>query len=183
MTSRLRLADLPNSVAWGRRHAVDVLRARRLCHEDVLETIRLVVSELVSNAVRHPVGDADRPLTYAERLSVGTVELVLEAGGAVVRIAVWDRDPAPPLLRDVDVEATGGRGIFLVARMSARWGHHLCHPGEGKVAWAEVPPPGRETERLTDFAGTGSAQPVQERIASGTIPGPDEARGPREFEG
>lgn len=110
-----------------------------MTNEDVVETIRLVVSELVTNAVRHPGPEAGQSLSYSDLESVSVVQLVLEASESRVRVSVWDRDPAPPLLKDVGVEATGGRGIFLVACMSATWGHYPCGPGGGKVVWADVP--------------------------------------------
>ncbi len=139
LSSTLTLADTPNSVAWARRHVVDMLRGWGVCSEETVDTARLVVSELVTNAVRHPGTEVDRPLSCSDLESVSTVALVLEATDSMVRISVRDHDPAPPMLKEVGVEATGGRGIFLVAQLSTRWGHYLCRPGPDKVVWAEVP--------------------------------------------
>jgi len=139
MSSILTLPDTPNSVTWARRHVVAVLRDWNVYSEETVDTARLVVSELVTNAIRHPGTMADQPLAYSELKSVSTVELVLEANSSTLRISVQDRDPAPPMLKEVGVEATGGRGLFLVAQLSMRWGHYLCRPRPGKVVWAEVP--------------------------------------------
>jgi anti-sigma regulatory factor (Ser/Thr protein kinase) len=137
MISTLTLAGSPSSPSSARRHIADVLRGWKVCSEETVETTRLVVSELVTNAIRHP-GTAAGSLPSGPE-AVGTVELVLEATDSVVRISVRDRDPHPPRLKEAGVEAPGGRGIFLVANLSTRWGHCLCRPEPGKVVWAEVP--------------------------------------------
>ncbi|MFG2848509.1 ATP-binding protein [Kitasatospora sp. NPDC048296] len=48
--SQLALADTPNAVAWARRHTADVLRSWRV-PPDTIETAKLIVSELVTNAI------------------------------------------------------------------------------------------------------------------------------------
>jgi anti-sigma regulatory factor (Ser/Thr protein kinase) len=137
MISTLTLTDTPSSPASARRHVADVLRRWGVCSEETVETTRLVVSELVTNAIRH-TGKAADSLPSGPEL-VSNVELVLEATESTVRISVTDRDPTPPRLKAVGVEAAGGRGIFLVASLSTRWGHYPCQPEPGKVVWAEVP--------------------------------------------
>jgi hypothetical protein len=84
----------------------------------------LVVSELVSNAVRHAGTDM--------RLLVR-----LERGG--VRIAVHDSDPTTPRLRiPADPAGVHGRGLHLVAAVTAGMGV-LCGSRD-KVVWALVAP-------------------------------------------
>lgn len=97
---------------WVSEHCADVLsRGRR----DVLE---LLTSEVVANAVLHGGG--------ALTLAVG------RAPGEVV-VAIGDTDPHPPVHRSVDPEATGGRGVALVAVLSQAWGWEPHPPG--KKVW------------------------------------------------
>ncbi|MFJ6139224.1 ATP-binding protein [Kitasatospora sp. NPDC092286] len=56
--SQLALADTLNAVAWARRHAVDVLRRWRV-PPDTIQTARLIVSELMTNAIRHTHTDEE----------------------------------------------------------------------------------------------------------------------------
>lgn len=88
------------------------------------EAVRLVVSELVSNAVMHGTGAI-------------AVTLATEPDG--VRVSVSDDgagflrsgDPAMP-----PPDAPGGRGLALVSRLSARWG---VEPGDPTRVWCVVP--------------------------------------------
>lgn len=87
------------------------------------DAARLVVTELVTNAVKHARGRF--------RVTVTRV-----AGG--VRIAVTDTSPYLPMPRTSDPSvATGGRGMHLVAALSATWGTRT-HDG-GKTVWADLP--------------------------------------------
>ncbi|MDH6126545.1 SpoIIE family protein phosphatase [Kitasatospora sp. GP82] len=87
--------------------------------EDITFTTELVVSELVTNAIRYggaPVG---------LRLIRNTV-LVCE---------VSDSSNTQPRLRRARATDEGGRGLFLVAQLATRWG---CRYGRsGKTIWAE----------------------------------------------
>lgn len=76
-----------------------------------------MVSELVTNAIRHPGAAASSLPSGPDPVSA--IELTLEATDSMVRISVRDRDPTPPRLKEVGVEAAGGRGIFLVAAFPA----------------------------------------------------------------
>jgi anti-sigma regulatory factor (Ser/Thr protein kinase) len=91
-------------------------------HGDVL----LVISELVTNSVRHAGLDAQQPL----RLSVN-VE------GDLIRIAV--RDPGPgfePPPPPTDPAHVGGWGLVLVEQLSERWG--VERDGDATVVWCEL---------------------------------------------
>lgn len=135
--SRLALADTPNAVALARLHTADVLSGWGVC-ADVVETAQLLVSELATNAVRHSEkGEAPVP-PFSSQSGVQPFELLLEIVSGAVRLSVWDRDPRPPVLKEVGVDATGGRGIFIVAAMSRAWGYYPARSAPGKVVWAEV---------------------------------------------
>ena len=74
-------------------------------------TLRLLVSELVTNSVRHSGTTAD-----------GDVAMDVTFDGAIVRVAV--RDPGGGFERTSTEPrgADGGYGLFLVEKMAARWG-------------------------------------------------------------
>ena len=128
----MTLAKTPNAVAWARRHTVEFLRTHQTA-PDVIECARLIVSELATNAVRHPEPEAQSPT------SVSTFDVALRLAPHSLVIEVSDRDPQPPVRGTADLGATGGRGVFLVEEMSHRWGFfHPPGPGGGKVVWAEL---------------------------------------------
>ena len=88
----------------------------------------LLVSELVTNSLRHATGPIGVRL-------VRPVDL-----GDVLLVEVSDPLPDPPLERVADPEDEGGRGLQLVAHSSRRWG---TRPGRntGKTVWFELPVP------------------------------------------
>ncbi|MBB5940002.1 ATP-binding protein [Streptomyces zagrosensis] len=133
----LTLADTPNAVGLARLHTADVLSGWGV-RFDTVETVQLLVSELATNAVRHPKEGEEESSLFSVRNVVQTFEFALEIIGHAVRVSVWDRDTRPPVLKEVGVEATGGRGIFIVAVASRRWGHYPARGRPGKVVWAEV---------------------------------------------
>lgn len=84
----------------------------------------MIVTELVTNAVRHGEGD--------------TVEVVARLDGGALRLEVADASPALPTRRLVPTQANFGRGLALVEALSHRWGV-VVEPGRGKRVWAELP--------------------------------------------
>ena len=85
---------------------------------NVEDTVILLVSELVTNAVLH----ARSPLTIR-----------LDLNGTELRVAVADRSPVVPRPRRYSLDAATGRGLGLVELMSSSWG---CTPGsDGKEIW------------------------------------------------
>ena len=97
------------------------------------ETIELLVSELTTNAVQAMAGQDGRP----------AIRLRLLSDSTRIRIEVWDADPRLPAPRDPaadgipDVEAEGGRGLYLVTVLSDRWDCDSMQP-TGKVVWCEL---------------------------------------------
>jgi anti-sigma regulatory factor (Ser/Thr protein kinase) len=95
--------------------------ADRGVHPDVTDDLTLVLSELVSNGLRH--GEA--PL-----------HLVATIRGDRTRIQVTDGGRRTVQVEDVESLGEGGRGLGIVAALADDWGlEHL--PGRGTVAWAE----------------------------------------------
>ncbi|WP_092545857.1 ATP-binding protein [Actinoplanes derwentensis] len=87
-----------------RRAATAVLTGWGFRDEDWLDAAAVVVSELVTNAVRH---------------GGGCLELQLEAHDATVVVSVADGSAVVPRRRDPD--GIGGRGIALIEALSAGW--------------------------------------------------------------
>lgn len=96
--------------------------------DSVADITALLVSELVTNALRHATGP------------IG-VRLVRPAGlGGVLLVEVSDPLPDPPRERVAHPEDESGRGLQLVANSCSRWG---TRPGEaGKTVWFELAVPG-----------------------------------------
>lgn len=101
---------------------------------DRFDDICLVVSELVTNALRHalPEEAGRRP----DEASSVRLHLMRCTGRLVCAV----RDPShdTPVARDSDdCSAESGRGLFLVDSFSDGWGWHpLAGTLDGKVVWA-----------------------------------------------
>jgi len=93
------------------------------------DVAELVVSELVTNALRHGIPATRKP---GEQQSV---RLRLLAQAPFVMCMVTDLERAIPVIRDADPAAESGRGLTVVEACSVRWGWHLLDEG-GKVVWA-----------------------------------------------
>ena len=92
--------------------------------EDLIPTTELLVSELVTNAVRYSRGEVTLRL-------VNEKALVCE---------VTDNSGALPRLRQANSEDENGRGLQVVRQLSQRWGARRT--ATGKVVWCEQPLPG-----------------------------------------
>ncbi|GAA5006292.1 ATP-binding protein [Streptomyces siamensis] len=90
---------------------------------DVVEAVTLVVSELVTNAVRHARGR--------------WCSVSLQDMGYGVGISVSDEDPSPPRPRRVDYTGQGGFGWPMVRRLSAEL--TVNFRPDGKTVRAVVP--------------------------------------------
>jgi anti-sigma regulatory factor (Ser/Thr protein kinase) len=121
-----------------RRHRSAVPRARALLgaalgewrpDRDVLETAELVLSELVTNALRVRV-PPDR--------QVG-VRIAYSPEDGLLRLEVSDAGEGTPRVRHPAEDDTGGRGLLLVDALTHRWGvRERC---VGKTVWAELKAP------------------------------------------
>lgn len=108
-----------SEVAVARAVVREALRGWGL--EPIADTAELLVSELVTNALRH---------------ASGPVELQTLLLDEVVTFAVSDADTPLPRRRRSTVLDEGGRGLQLVASMAERWGAR--HTAAGKVVWCEL---------------------------------------------
>ncbi|MEU6093716.1 ATP-binding protein [Streptomyces sp. NPDC047079] len=116
----------PGAVRTARAAVRDQLRAWGL--DEIGDIAALLVSELVTNSLRHATGP------------IG-VRLIRDGGTApCLLVEVSDTLPDPPRERTADSYSEDGRGLQLVARSSRRWG---TRPAEtGKTVWFELPVPG-----------------------------------------
>jgi anti-sigma regulatory factor (Ser/Thr protein kinase) len=96
-----------------------MLRSWRL--DGLAHTVELLVSELVTNAIRHAGGE---------------VRLRLERGRDAVLCEVCDNVRSLPQLQTPTAMAEYGRGIVLVSELSDSWG--CRRTASGKVVWFTV---------------------------------------------
>jgi anti-sigma regulatory factor (Ser/Thr protein kinase) len=101
---------------------------------DRFDDVCLVVSELVTNALRHAL-PANAPRLADQN---GPVRLHLMRWTERLVCAVRDPSHDSPVARDSDdFSAESGRGLFLVDSFSDSWGWHpLAGTLGGKVVWA-----------------------------------------------
>ena len=100
---------------------------------ETAETAELLVSELVTNAVRF-VGDPMRTLRYSERANASLISLSIRHFREGVLIEVYDTDINPPVRYHADEYAESGRGLMLVEALSKEWSYFFP-PGGGKVVY------------------------------------------------
>jgi anti-sigma regulatory factor (Ser/Thr protein kinase) len=116
----------PSSVAIARRRlAADLVSAG--IYESVVCDAALVVSELLSNAIRH-----------AAPLPGSRIRVTWTLNDDALRVAVSDAGGGPlPRITQAPAAAPGGRGLGIVDSLSDRWGV-LRDDGETTV-WAVLP--------------------------------------------
>ncbi|WP_432159129.1 SpoIIE family protein phosphatase [Streptomyces sp. bgisy153] len=107
----------PATVADARRAAAGRLADWGL--EELVFTTELVVSELMTNAIRH---------------AAGPIRVRLIRGRALVT-EVHDGGATAPHLRHPRTTDEGGRGLLLVSQLTQRWGTRFTD--DGKIIWAE----------------------------------------------
>ncbi|MET8139633.1 ATP-binding protein [Sphaerisporangium sp. NPDC005288] len=84
------------------------------------DVVELLVSEVVTNAMRHSWG--------------AVMSLAMDDG--TLRCEVQDTNPALPQVREVHEGDEGGRGMYLMQALSTSWGSHPL--STGKVVWFEL---------------------------------------------
>jgi hypothetical protein len=121
------------STAWAHHidlsaHTTSASRARGFVGQHLIEhdlphladDLRLVVTELATNAVRHAL----TPFT-----------VTLEAFAHIVLLGVQDGSPHAPVVRACVPRDTSGRGMTIVELLSRDWGV-TAHAEGGKTIWA-----------------------------------------------
>jgi hypothetical protein len=136
LRSYLQLGALPGAVPCARLHTKLVLWEWRLDH--LVDTAELLVSEIVTNAVRAAVAPVSGQGENEQPGGVPSVWFWLAADRQNALIQVWDGSQEAPSWHEVDTEAESGRGLLLVERLSAQWGTYTPDGWTGKVVWAIV---------------------------------------------
>jgi anti-sigma regulatory factor (Ser/Thr protein kinase) len=115
----LRINRGPNAAAKARRS----LATLRGLNGQLMENLRLLVTELVTNSVRHARAD--------------TVLLKVLVDRSAVRTEVSDAGPGfdPAVVRTHSSDRTGW-GLFLVEHLATRWG--VNRDGDGTRVWFEL---------------------------------------------
>ena len=132
--------ELSTTITGGPYAAAAARRAlgglRNILGREKLEDVYLLVSELVTNGVRHGGAGEDDLL-----------ELTAVRHGNRLRVVVTDWGPGfdgRPRLRN-RADQTGGWGLFLVERLADRWGTQ--REGETTAVWFELKLPSRAPTR------------------------------------
>jgi anti-sigma regulatory factor (Ser/Thr protein kinase) len=109
-----------------------------------VESAKLLVSELVTNSLRHSGGAVDEVLVSVELMDDCFRVGVQDSGSDAVIAA-----------RPADLDAGGGFGLNLVAMLSERWGVERLADG-GTQIWAQLLRSGRD--EAADPSGNGSGR-------------------------
>jgi anti-sigma regulatory factor (Ser/Thr protein kinase) len=115
----VELPPEPASATRARQLARDRLAV--VCEPEVLDTVALLVTELVTNSILH----ARTPL-----------QLEIEARPHCIRVCVEDTSPQQPEVHHYDADAVTGRGLALVEHLATSWG--VDRTPTGKVVWCEI---------------------------------------------
>ncbi|GGV00194.1 hypothetical protein GCM10010275_43680 [Streptomyces litmocidini] len=108
----------PAIVSQARRAAVTQLEEWNIA-PDVADSTALIISELVTNAVRY---------------ATGPIQLRLIRGDSLICEVTDDSSTAPHLRRALTTDENG-RGLFITAQLTRRWG--VRSAPRGKTIWAE----------------------------------------------
>ncbi|MFE5396399.1 ATP-binding protein [Streptomyces sp. NPDC056568] len=145
---QLEVRPDPSEVGRARRWARSRLAGAGIrADEPLAETLVLLVSELVTNAVVHTGRSAVLRLVLPGAVTEESQE-------ATVRLEVDDASDRAPVPRCVDGEATGGRGLALVDGLADRWG--WSREGTGKRIWCELDRCGGREEPAPACGGEGA---------------------------
>jgi|HubBroStandDraft_1064217.scaffolds.fasta_scaffold15654_2 anti-sigma regulatory factor (Ser/Thr protein kinase) len=128
----LEMPARPGAVPLARHHARRFLADAGL--SDASGPVELVVSEIVTNAVRACGGlDARR---RAGGGPAPVIRLWLAVAGSGVLVAAWDPGPGRPERQEAGPDAERGRGLLLIEAITAAWGSSALAGEPGKVVWA-----------------------------------------------
>ena len=121
----LRLRPTPDAVGLAREQ---LERMRDQLTDEAYEDARLMVSELVTNSLRHASLSID-----------DEIEVVMVVRDGTLRVEVGDAGPGfEPRPRAVDASDASGWGLFLVARLADRWGVERVESDGLQRVWFEL---------------------------------------------
>ena len=129
--SRLELGAYETAPRTARGHIARVLEEWSLA--EFRDVTALIASELITNAILQ--------IARYSWAALPPVRLWLRGGPPGVAILVWDPIAAGPVPRVAGDDDESGRGLAIVAELSAACGfYHAADPG-GKVTWAVITTP------------------------------------------
>jgi anti-sigma regulatory factor (Ser/Thr protein kinase) len=105
----------------------------------------LVLSELISNALRHATPLPGSLIKVSWCLNDDCIEVAVSDGGG----------PTVPMINKPAANALGGRGLGIVDRLSLRWGVHTQQDDGETTVWAALPRSGEVDHHTQAMAATG----------------------------
>jgi hypothetical protein len=127
------MAALATAPAAARGYTGNVLASWGM--SALADTAELIVSELVTNAVK---ASAVQGVPIYIDGHVAVVRLVLLSDRRRVIAEVYDQAPGMPVIREPRADSEGGRGLLVVAQSTRQWGWNPLVGQHGKVVWAEL---------------------------------------------
>lgn len=131
----LAIGALPTATPCARLHARNIACEWGL--HNLADTIELVVSELVTNAVKASIDHDQRP-HYTDAHGLACIHLRLSADRHAALVEVWDENLKLPEPNQPGLDDESGRGLTLVEALAEQWGWDLPASGRGKIVWALV---------------------------------------------
>jgi len=118
----LTLPATPQAPALAREHVRSIGSS---WPPQVMESVLLAVTEVVTNAVRY---------------GKGGIEFGVQVTGGTLRVEVRDENPEPPQRRprSADGLTEGGLGLHLLDAITRDWGTDTRDDAHGKTVWLEV---------------------------------------------
>jgi anti-sigma regulatory factor (Ser/Thr protein kinase) len=133
--SVLSIGALPTATPCARLHARNIACEWGL-HE-LADTIELVVSELVTNAVKASTDQDQRP-HYTGEHGLACIHLRMSTDQRAALVEVWDENVTLPAPSQPGLDDESGRGLMLVEALAERWGWVLASTRRGKIVWALI---------------------------------------------
>jgi anti-sigma regulatory factor (Ser/Thr protein kinase) len=137
----------PASVGLARRRLTAELTAAGVYDSAVSDAV-LVVSELLSNAIRHARPLPGANLQVAWVIGADAIEVAVSDGGAITR----------PVPAHATLSSLGGRGLDIVEFLARAWGVRTDDSGLTVWAVVPVPPGGRHRVRSDQVQATGAGR-------------------------
>jgi anti-sigma regulatory factor (Ser/Thr protein kinase) len=127
-SSVLLLPYTASSVGIARRRLIDQLAAAKVFEATACDA-GLVLSELISNALRHATPLPGSVVRVSWDVGVDCIEVTVSDGGSAT----------VPMVSQPAGHAVGGRGLGIVERLSLRWGVYSRPDAGVTTVWAALP--------------------------------------------
>jgi anti-sigma regulatory factor (Ser/Thr protein kinase) len=122
VTDELTLTADPRSIRVARGFLTSIARDLDV-PSDTVSVAELALSEIITNAVVH---------------GLPPIVLHIDATASRLEVSVSDGSPAQPRAEETRLDATGGRGLAIVAAVAGAWGCEPDPAGPGKRIWFSV---------------------------------------------